>query len=504
MKKTALLSLCLIVLLANQSSGQNFNHIETTIDSLITNHMLPSLAVGILKDGEIIYEKAFGYSDLEGEVKTTIHTPYQLASLSKPITATVIMKLHSEGIIDMYEPITKYVPLKKVDPTFQDPSIKQVLNHTAGLGTYFDMYYEDENTIPTSFTEAWDKYGIQFHEPGKVCEYSNIGYGLLSHIISKVTSGSFAQHLQKHILPKLRMHNTFVMEQPTDKDERVAKKYDHKLNPLPFIWNNTIGAGNIAASIHDLMQFASLHLQSHYEGFLEAPAIHNMQVYQEKGTLFHYYQDTYYGLGWYIMPDDNGKKVVWHEGGMIGASTILKLYPNQNIAIALLTNTHNPKACRLLSDIIVAELIDNYQPTPINEIAAYESTYTDTTFWGKWAGTMRINQKEIPIIITIDDQTIDFNYMDQGYQSFLTDYQPLPVHNRLLFGAVHKDYFIGTGTGELPASDKRKNLQHLFSFKLFKEGTTMTGTIVHLAAAQRQYYGRPYAIQLKKTIPDNR
>ncbi len=502
--RTAFLCTYLVTALANLGYGQNFDQLETTIDSLISNHLLPSLAVGILKDGEVIYESAFGYADLEREIKSTIHTPYQLASLSKPITATAIMKLHCAGALDINDPITRYVSLKKVDSSFQDPTIRQVLNHTAGLGTYFDIYYEDEGITPSSFEEAWDKYGTQFHEPGKVCEYSNIGYGLLSHIISKVTPETFAQNIQTHVLQGLNMNNSLVIAKQADESQVLAKKYDHELNPLPFVWNNTPGAGNVASSIHDIMQFALLHLQNQYENVLEASAIQKMQTYRERNALFHYYQDTYYGLGWYIAADDNGQKVVWHEGGMMGASTMLKLYPKENIAIALLTNTYNPTICRVLSDQLSTILIGNYDPTPINEIAEYETVLADTTFWGSWEGTMFIDRKEVPISIEIEGQTIEVDYIDQSYQSFLTDYQPLPVHSKLLFGAVNKDYFIGTGTGELPASNKRKDLQHLLSFKLFKDGTKMTGTIVNLAAAHREYYAHPYSIQLEKVTSNNR
>ena len=500
MERKVFSTIALLLAIVGLSQGQDFKQLETRIDSMITNKVLPSLAVGVLKGGEIIYEKAFGYSDHENKVKSTVNTPYQLASLSKPITATAIMKLHEDGVININEPITKYISLKKVDSTFQDPTIRQVLNHTSGLGTYFDIYYEDESISTTSFEEAWGSYGTQFHEPGKVCEYSNIGYGLLSYIISKVTSEPFEQYLQTGILDILNMNHSFVIEKVAKKNQGLAKKYGAGLEELPFIWNNTSGAGNIASSIRDMMQFASLHLQNSSANFLESSAIRKMQTYLEPNALFHYYQDTYYGLGWYIMKDDNGQKVVWHEGGMMGASTILKLYPKENIAIVLITNIYNPSVCRALSDTLTSIIMPDYQPTPLSEITQYRAASSDTTLFGSWEGFMHIEKEKIPVSLKIKDDAIEIGYLNYGLKSFLTDYQPLPVSSKLLFGAINQDYFIGTGIGELPASDKRKNHQHLLSFKLYKDGTSMKGTIINLAAAKREYYARPYYIELKKAI----
>lgn len=95
---------------------------------------------------------------------------------------------------------------------------------------------------------------------------------------------------------------------------------------------------------------------------------------------------------------------------------------------------------------------------------------------------------------------VQLSYIDPGFSSFLTDYTPLPYTSKLLFGALNQNYFIGTGMGELPASDKRAKHQHLLSLKLYKEGNKLKGIIVNLAAAKREYYAHPFYIELEKTI----
>lgn len=477
--------------------GQNLAELEANIDSLLDHIEAPSIAIAVVKNGDIVYEKAFGYANLEKMTNSTIHTPYQLASLTKPITATAILKLHQQGLIDLDDPITQYIALKKVDGSFKDPTIRQVLNHTSGLGTYFEIYYADESVNPLTFGSAWEQYGTQFHEPGQVCEYSNLGYGLLDSLISQKTVQNYASYLQLEVFDPLGMKNAFVIER--DNEKEVAQKYDQNGKPLPFIWNNTPGAGNVAASVHDIIRFADFHLQNLKGGDLLNPTLlQEMQKNQDPNALYHYYQDTYYGLGWYVMPNDRGQQVIWHEGGMMGASTTLKLFPRENLAIAILINTYAPEICRSLSDAIASTIIPDYQPTALNETAEYRTASSDTSFMGLWEGQMYIEAQEIPISLTIHEEALEISYIDAGFSSFLTDYQPLPYSSKLLFGAVNQEYFIGTGIGDLPASDVRKQYPHLLSLKLYKTANTLKGTLINMAAAQREYYAHPYYIELKK------
>lgn len=500
--KKILITILTLVGISQQGHSQNFVPIENVLDSLVENKHVPSIAVAILKDGKIIYEKAFGYADIEQKIDATINTPYQLASLTKPITATAIMKLHQQEIIDIDEPITKYISLtlKKAEVGFSTPTIRQVLNHTSGLGTYFDIYYADEDVLVENFEEAWERYGTQFHEPGLVSEYSNLGYGLLDYIITQNSSTTFSGYLKSEIFDPLDMQNSSVISEDSSVNTELAKKYNHTMEALPFVMNNTAGAGNIASSVHDIIRFASFQLQDLKEENLDMnTSITEMQRYKAPNALFHYYQDTFYGLGWYIKSDDNGQYVVWHEGGMMGASTMLKLYPNENIAIALLTNTYNPNIIRSVTDMITSQVMKGYVPTPINEIANYDLVSVDTTFIGLWEGFMTVEEQQISVSLSIENDEIRIQYTDYTTSSFLTEYQPIPYKSSLLFGAVNHNRFIGTGIGKLPASNLRKEFSHLLSFKLLKNGTKLTGTITTLATADREYYAYPYYMQLEKT-----
>jgi len=480
------------------SVAQELGLIERKIDSIITQGKIPSIAIGIFKEGKTVYGKAFGYADIEKGIRSTVKTPYQLASLTKPITATAIMKMHQLGIIDLDDHISKFIPVQKVDSTFRDPTIRQVLNHTAGLGTYFDLNYADEEIKPQTFLDAWNTYGMVFQQPGEVSEYSNLGYGLLDYIIDLKINEGYGAYLKSEIFAALEMKNTFVIESDSPEFSTVAKKYGPKREELPFIQNNMPGAGNVAASIEDLLKFGAFHLQLTEKNILSSAHLQNMQQYREPDALFHYYEDTYYGLGWYVRDSDKGQKVVWHEGGMMGASTVLKLFPKEKMAIALLTNTYAPSLLREITDSLVTEFIPKYEPTPLNEIANYQPVAKDSSFLGIWKGTIQVEGQAIPFSLNITENDSEIQYIDFGFSSFLTGYQPIPVSSKLLMGIGYKNYFLGTGVGNLPAKGIRKEFPHFLSLKLNRKGNQLIGTVVNLAAAQREYYARPYAISLKK------
>ena len=481
-----------------QVFGQGFQEIETRITSLVEERTIPSMVVGIYKDGAIVYQSAFGFSDVEQKVRATPQTSYQLASLSKPITASAIMELHQLGRLDIDGPITDFVKVKKVDETFKDPSIRQVLNHTSGLGTFFDIYYGDEPVPPIDFDTAWDRFGTLFHEPGTINEYSNLGYGLLDHIIAKVSGKPYRDFMEETVFEPLGLDATFVIQEDNYQNGDYARMYGKHLKRLPYIWNNTVGAGNIASNVKDLLKFAATYLENDREKLISVSRFGAMK-HRDEEALFHYYQDTHYGLGWYAMEDDQGREVVWHEGGMMGGSTVLKLFPNEKSALVILTNTYAPEVVRSISDAYVQEMIEGYRPTPLNEVAAYRSVASDPSYYGSWKGTVRVEQTTVPVTLTIDEKGVGLDYIDFTAGSFFSDYQPLPYATKLFMGMINQGYFIGTGMGPLPDITGREANNRLLSLKLHRsDENTLRGTLVGIGIAEREYYAYPYFMELVK------
>ena len=186
----------------------------------------------------------------------------------------------------------------------------------------------------------------------------------------------------------------------------------------------------------------------------------------------------------------------------MGASTTLKLLPEEGIVIAAVINASNRTVCNYVIDELSKMVLPDYQPTPLNEateIGGYQPSVVDTTYLGTWSGTMLVEELAIPFSLTFAaDGTIVANYIDFTYQSYFTNNQPLPNSEQLLMGLTNQGSFIGLFLGELPSSAVRKEISHLLSLKLLKEGDQLRGTVVALGATAREYYAYPFAVELSK------
>jgi len=479
--------------------------VEARINEAINEKKIPSMVIAISRNGKVVYEKAFGYADVGKKVEATIHTPYQLASSTKPFTATAIMMLYKNGVINIDSPVTKYTPelvLNKADPHFATPTVRQVLNHTSGLGTYFDIGYADESYDFDDFEKGWKRYGTIFMQPGLLCEYSNLGYGLLDHIIASVTGRTFDSYMSSELFNPLQLNDTYVAGHGHNSG-MAARKYNAGDNELPEVINNAAGAGNIYTSVNDLIHFGMFQLSEKNESkggklILTDSLIRLMHEYKDKTTLYTVNKNTIYALGWFRQESAGEKPVVWHEGGMPGASSMLKLFPKEDVAMAVITNTYNYIFCREITDEITKIMMPDRPVVPIDEMGNYKSYTSDSTFMGNWDGIIRVDGKEIPASLSIDGKEIILTYLDLTMKSFLTEDQPIPHKTVLLNEMVHQNYFSGTTTGILPAAHIRKEFSHLLILKLLKKDNVLSGTITAYAAATREYYAYPFFMDLKK------
>ena len=137
-----------VAVTANVALGSDdFGPVERHAAKETTSGTVPSLALAITKDGKIVYERAFGYADLQQHHATTIHTAYPLASASKPITATALMALSEQGHADLDAPVENYIaPLRfrASDGRGNAVTLRHLLSHTSGLGTYARIAYGDD------------------------------------------------------------------------------------------------------------------------------------------------------------------------------------------------------------------------------------------------------------------------------------------------------------------------------------------------------------------------
>lgn len=475
----------------------DFSALEQRAAREVDSGNVPSLAVAVVQDGRIVYERAFGYADLASRRAATVHTAYALASASKPITATALLQLAQRGKVDLAAPVQRYIaPLALRAPAgsaFGQPRLQQLLDHTAGLGTYAHIYYGDAIAPAPAFAQTLARFGVLMQPPGRVAEYSNLGYGVISHIIEQRSGLGFGEYLERHVFAPLEMTDAFV-DAPGARDTDLALPYDAKNGALPALHNDTPGAGNIHASAHDLARFALLHLDpAATRGAVLKPAdVQRMQRNADPKALQHYYANTYYGLGWYVRPDDGGQRVVWHEGGMPGASSIIKLLPERRIGVVVLANkTEVNGVTQAVADDALRALVPGYAPGPLDATANYAPYAAQAPFLGEWKGAIVVDGKSLACTLT-------FGADGKVYLAFAVSPKADAREQGGFGGIVYGDSFIGAVPLKLPILDQAGSESPLLLVKLVRTGEVLQGSLVAYSSPARLDYLLPFAVRLEK------
>jgi CubicO group peptidase (beta-lactamase class C family) len=347
-------------------SSDMFDNVRELVRIQLVERSLPSLAVAVARDGEIVWEEGFGWADREKRIPATPHTLYSLASISKPITATGLMILQERGLIDLDHPIDEYFGDAKLTArvgSAADATVRRVANHTAGLPLHYHFFYADQPYRRPPFGETIRRYANLITAPGERQQYSNLGYGLLDHMISRVSGQSYAEFMRKEVFLPLGMTHASV-----DIGDRLepfqAIRYGGDGISYPFYDFDHPGGSAIFCSAHDLARFGMFHLKAHLadqKAILSDETIDSMQVNTAAPN-----ETKGYGVGWGTNTDEYGYHTIAHSGGMGGVNTHLLLFPAERLAIVTLAN-----ACSDLPYIVAAEIAGALLPTYAERLAAH-------------------------------------------------------------------------------------------------------------------------------------
>ena len=479
-----------------------FRDVQSSIGAEVERGKVPSVAFAVLYDGVIVCESAVGWTDKEGGIAATVNTPYPLASTSKPIVATAAMILHERGSLDLDAPAFQYVgtwfppePVGTPAPTYR---VRQLLNHTSGLGTYAAIYWRGENRSVRDLETSFGKYGFAAQPPGAVFEYSNLGYGLIGHIIAEQSGMPLARFLDTEIFAPLGMRNSGLVDS-FSAPAAAARKYDGAGTPLVDTYNDTPGAGSVYASAHDLALFSAFHLSDDASGpqsFLSGESKQLMRSFVEPGALYPYYGGAHYGLGWYFRTSAGGEEIVWHEGGMPGASTLIVLLPQRNVAAIILINATDANA---LAQSFADALIRAIEPdapdvsfTATDGLSAYGG---EPGFLGRWEGSIRIDGDDLPWTLSFEgDGTVRAEFPGGAGEADAASRKVSPA----LAAVVSGDLLVATFEGTLPSADVAQTADGYTLLRLVRRRDTLTGFAVAYGSAGRLEYLYPFAASLRR------
>jgi len=474
-----------------------FNAARIHIEQLVADGKVPSMAVAVARDGKIIWEEGFGLADREKNIPATEHTVYMLASISKQLTASGLMVLVERGLINLDSPINDYLGEAKLKARVGDAAeatVRRVASHTSGLPLHAQQFYDDEPYQSPSMDETIRRYGNLVSAPGERYQYSNLGYGLLGYVISRVSGKSYADFMREEVFVPLGMDSTSVHVGHGLEDGQAINYTPNGLVVPPYNSDNP-GASAVASSVHDLIRFAMFHLKNDLPDqrvIITGATIDTMQKPSpETGPIKEWERKgSGYGIGWFITITDDHLRAVYHSGGTVGVSTVLALVPEENIAVAVLSNTHSQWPDATLIGILRVLLPDKLKgiADPTKKAANELSFAFGPKLVGLWEGHVHTYEGEIPLSLEIGES--DNVYATLGDQS-RTLLQNVSYRNNhpLFMNAGGGPFLRGWLRGELETADVNRGRPYKLWLELKLRDKVLNGSLI--AFSQREIYTGP-------------
>ncbi len=321
----------------NRPSAQTLNGADRLLEGLANANRVPGLSATVLKDGRPVLQKGYGYAQLEaGRAVNPRTTLFRVASVSKPIAATALLRMVDEGLIALDESLYTYVPY--FPRKGYDFSIRQLASHTAGIRGYRGKEFALDK--PYSIREGIQIFGDDplLFEPGTQYHYNSFDWALLSLAMEEACGRPFAEYVARKVLKPLGMHHT----QPELKGEasrELANFYTRSgkgYRPAAPV-NNAykLAAGGYLSTSGDIARLG----QAYLDGDIGDPAL----VAQFLSPQVIGGKHTYYGLGWEVSRDKSGRPFYGHTGNSVGAYSKFAVYPETGVVIAILVNCTHPR-----------------------------------------------------------------------------------------------------------------------------------------------------------------
>ena len=324
--------------------------IDLMIQLLMYLSKVPSISVCIIRNNTIIFSKGYGLYNIEHKKPAPDKTLYNIASISKSVTATALLQLYEKHQLDLDDDIDNYLPFSLRHPKYSDIPItfKMLLSHQSGLSEDPEDFYKyfppDQCPIPlypwieSYLSPQGNNYTSEIWSddaPGEAFHYANVGYALIGYLVETITGQLFHQYCKDNIFTPLKMYNTSYLLSDINLSNLAIPYQFRFIRYLPYGHYCYIGypSGSVHTSVSDFSHFIIAHMnQGIYDGYqlLNSTNIQLMQTVQ--------YPDEDYGLGWVIWNKINNEYYFGHTGGDYGVATSVSVRTSDNTAVIYFTN----------------------------------------------------------------------------------------------------------------------------------------------------------------------
>lgn len=342
------------------SNPASLSEVETAIDKMVRKNQPPGLSVSVVKDGQVVYSRGFGWADRPLKIPAALETVYHWWSMTKIPTALAVLLLAEEGKISLDDPVSQYLPFfeaeLKGEPT-PEITIRQLLRHTSGLPDPTPdivgwVHYEHQIYNQTELVrQHYPKYNRLKFAPDSEASYTNFGYMLLGAVIEAASGQSYEDYIRTQILDPLGLTKTGFLYSPEMEGLAAAGSQPlvHFYTPLlPFfldtrelvreregglLWFNPVyvdvtPSTGLIGSVDEAVLLAAALLER-----TELLTSESHDLLLPTGS-----NPTERPLGWAVFSTSD-RLWVQHSGGGPGFATVMRLYPEENLGIVIMSNS---------------------------------------------------------------------------------------------------------------------------------------------------------------------
>ena len=344
MIKTTFITIVSLLILAGNTVGialettkkiENIMNIQNLLQEYLEDNGTPGAAVALIDHGKIQFFYS-GNMAIDGN-PVTEDTIFEIGSITKVFTTLALMDMVDKGMVQLDDPVEKYLLGEKV-PELDGKKItlRHLATHTSGIPRMPD------NFAPKDPSNPYQDYTVErlydylqsctlAKAPGDALEYSNVGMGLLGHILSTRSEKNYEELIQSLIAQSLNMPNTSV----SITNEVTANfASGHHLQQTVNHWDFTsafAGAGAFRSNIKDMANFLAANMRE-----MSSPLSSVLLKCHEKQ--YEVTPDTAFGLGW-VLSKSNGAELIWHNGGTGGFRSYLGFNPKTQKGVVVLSNS---------------------------------------------------------------------------------------------------------------------------------------------------------------------
>lgn len=422
----ALLGMCLTYVMAAQlaaaqppSDAELISRVDELASAALQQPGAVGFSVAVARGEKIIIAQGYGLAEAEHDVPADADTMFRIGSVTKQFTAAAVMRLHEQGKLGLNDDMNKFLP--DFPTQGHTVTIRHLLTHTSGIHSYTS---DGEFMLKRTGLElSHDQLLAEFIDdpfdfaPGERWAYSNSGYYLLGMIIEKVSGKPYGQYMHDGFFEPLNLHRTRYDSTP-DVIKNRAQGYrwedDKLLNDISMAMSIPGGAGALISTAGDLVRWQIALANGHavseesFKHMCTPAALSNGKT-----------RDYGFGL---VMKEHRGHRYVGHAGGIFGFNSTLQYFPDDQLHIAVISNSQDVSSGDLLNEIANVAL-----GLPKEEIRDLELTAQQLQ---RYAGTYKL--ADVPLearIFTRDGKLFlqatnqpEFRLMAQGEHEFRADF----------------------------------------------------------------------------------